>query len=165
MFGITLITKILPWRDWLYVGIIAAGVIFWIHHDHVEEAKGAAQITAAVRVANQKAEKVAAAQVASLNTQHAADVAKVSTVYENALVVASSRHAADLQRLRDYANYRSSRPNAVLESAPGASTQAGARSQGSGRLGTTAAELADALRQDDAALTACYAERDSLTGK
>lgn len=165
MFGIMLITKILPFRDWIYVGIAAAAVVWFLHHDAVERARGAAQVTAAVQVANQKAEKAAAVEIASLNAQHAADVAKVSTVYENALVVASSQHATDLQRLRDYAAYRSSHSNTVLEGTSGSAPQTDAGAEGPGRLGTTAAELADALRQDDAALMACYRERDSLTGK
>lgn len=160
--------KLIPLRDWLYAGLAVAAIIFWFHHDHVEQAKGAATVTAAVKAATDKAQAAAAVAITKLNTNHANDVAQIEDHYENTIRDNDAAHAADLQRLRDRAA-RSSHTNGVLEGSPGgeATSQAGAGSSES--LGSVPAEyaleLADAVRADDAALDKCYADRDSLTGK
>lgn len=158
-----LLTKLIPFRDWIYAAIAVAGVVFWFHHDHVEQARGAARVNTAVMAATQRAAAVAHAKIVQLNTQHATEVAKVENTYENALVAASSQHAADLRRLHDYEIYREAHGVLGGSSSPSAKAPQGAGSVE--RLEQVSAELADALRQDDAALNECYADRDSLTGK
>lgn len=159
------LTKLLPFRDILYGGIAIAAVIFWVHHNHVEQAKGAARIQRAVAAATVKANAQAAARIKLQTQQTAAVQRQVESTYENALAVAGSQHAADLRRLREYEVRRNSHPHGVLESTPSASAQTHGGSQSFERMGAVSAQLAAALREDDAALLQCWTERDSLTGK
>lgn len=160
-----LLTKLLPFRDLLYGGIAIAAVIFWVHHNHVEQAAGAARLQRAVAAATVKANAEAAARIKLQTQQTAAVQRQVESTYENALAVAGSQHAADLRRLREYEVRRNGHPNGVLESPAGAPAQADAGPQGFDRLGAVSAQLAAALREDDASLLQCWTERDSLTGK
>ena len=116
-----------------------------------------------LQAASDKAEQDAETRIEALNNQHIDELAKAKDIYDKAILAAASQRDADLQRLRDADAYRQAHP--VLDSAgsPGASAPAG--TDGLGPLERVSAELADALRHDDAALTACYADRDALTGK
>jgi membrane protein involved in colicin uptake len=162
---LAILVKLIPIRDWLYAGLAIAAMVFWFHHDHVEQAAGAARVTAAVAKASAEAEKAAAAQIALLETQHAADAAKVKEVYDTALTTAAAQHAADLDRLRSLTAHRADGGGPVLESSGAGSSTSDGGTGSLAELGTLAATLADALRRDDAALSACYVDRDSLTGK
>jgi hypothetical protein len=163
-----LLAKLIPFRDWLYAGIAVAAVIFWFHHDHVEQVKGAAAVSAAVQTATAKAEHAAQLRINDLDQQYAATAAKVKDDYEKQLADASNQHDADLKRLRERAAGHSSVNAAVEGASTPAAGSAGSAASAEG-LGDVPAglglELADALRHDYAELQQCWAERDSLTGK
>lgn len=160
--------KLIPLRDWLYAGLAVAVLILWIHHNHVEQAKGAAAVASAVQTATNKANTAAQAKIDKLTADHADDVAQIEDRYENTIRDNDTTHAADLQRLRDRAA-RDSSTNQVLDSSISGEATSQAGAGGTESLGSVPAEraldLADALRADDAALDKCYADRDSLTGK
>jgi hypothetical protein len=162
---LTILTKLIPFRDWLYAGLAIAATVFWFHHDHVEQVAGAAKVTAAVKEASAKADAKAAAQIAALNDQHATQLAKVKEVYDNAITSAAAQHDADLERLRHITAGRDNGGHPSLGSPTPAAPTADSGDHSFASLGAVAAGLADALRQDDAALGACYADRDALTGK
>lgn len=155
--------KLVPLKDWLYVAAIVAiiGLFSWytVHERHI----GAAHELAAVTKASDKAKADAEKLVKDLTDQHATDVAKIEDTYEHALATADSQHASDLQRLRNADAAR--RAGTMLQGASSNSPQTDGGAAGLSPLESVSAELADALRRDDSALTACYADRDSLTGK
>lgn len=162
---LALLMKLVPFRDFAYAAIAIAAGLWWIHHDHVEQAAGAARVEAAVAAASAAAQKDAEAKVAAHDNEHAIELAKVKEIYDTAITSAAAQHAADLQRLRDIAARRSNGGGPVLGSAAPAPSGADPGPPSVGGLGEVAAGLADALRQDDASLSSCRAERDSLTGK
>jgi hypothetical protein len=160
--------SLLPFRDYLYAALAVVAVVFWFHHDHVLEARGAASELVAVQKTTKTLQAQAQAQIASLTKQHDADVAKVQATYEQTLASNNAQHNADLKRLRD--DYEShSASHASLAGTSGATPGPDAGAAGAVTLGNVPAgltlELADALRADDAQLTSCWADRDSLTGK
>lgn len=159
--------RLIPSKDWLYIAAIVALLssftAYTIHERHV----GAAHQLAAVARASAKAEAAAKQQIQDLTDQHSRDVTAITGAYNHAIQTASVERDSDLKRLRDFDAYRKAHP--ALDGAGGSVTSDGAGGQSADGLGAVpaglAAELADALRQDDAALRACYADRDSLTGK
>lgn len=161
--------KLVPFRDYAYAALAAAAIAWFLHHDSVERAAGAAREVAAVREATAKALAAEQATIDKLNADHAKDLTAVQVSYEQTINANNASHASDLQRLRNAArNSNGAAP--VLDSAIGgsaAATEAGASSVNS--LGSVPANIAlqlvDALRADDAALDKCYADRDDLTGK
>ena len=161
---LALLTKLLPFRDWIYAALAVAAVAGWFYHDHVIATQAVAHERAAVAAASAKAEHDAESRVAALAAQHTAELIKLKVDYDAQISHALAAHVDDVQRLRDYDTYRRAHP--VLVGAVGTLGQALADGSDSfAALGAVSAELADALRHDDAALTACYADRDALTGK
>lgn len=146
------------------LALLTAGTIAWQVHDRRERSIGAQHELAAVVAASDKAKADAQRQIDSLNTQHAAAVAAIEAQRESDLKDAAAQHDSDTQRLRDYEASRR-RVDAALAGTGPAAAPADAGPEGVSRLGSVALELADALRADDAALTECWRERDSLTGK
>lgn len=165
---IALLAKLVPFRDWLYAGLAVAAVILWFHHDHVQQAKGAAEVRTAVSAATVRLQKDAQLQIEKIDSWYAVNTAKVRDDYEKQLADASNQHDADLRRLRERAAGNGSGNTQVAgASAPVAGSASGtASTQGLGDVPAgLGLELADALRHDDAELQQCWAERDSLTGK
>lgn len=158
-----LIGKIIPYRDILYAGLAVGAVIFWFHHNSVEQAIGAARVQRAVAAATAKADAAAKARIATLTRQTAVAQKQVEVTYENALVVAAHQHAADLRRLHDYEVYRQT--HGVLGRASSAPAQAAGRPGSFAGLAQVSIQLANALREDDAATEQCWDERAALTGK
>lgn len=160
--------KLISFRDYFYGAVALAALAFWLYHDHVERAAGAAKVTQAVAIATARATAEAATKVAALNSAHADDLAQVEERYENLIRDNDTAHSVDLEQLRQRAS-SSGNANRVLESAPRIATPAAAGTRSPETLGVVPAEealsLADALRADDAALSKCYDDRDSLTGK
>ena len=163
-----LLLKLIPFRDYVYAGIAIVATIFCVHEYHVIEAKGAAHETAAVMAASAKT--TAAAKVANdkLTADYSTAVVNIGKTYAKAMQDSDAAHAADTQRLRILATSHSGANTSVDSTAStSASTDTGA--SGAVALGVVPADraldLASALRADDAALTQCYADRDSLTGK
>jgi hypothetical protein len=166
---LALLLKLVPFRDYAYAALAIAAVVFWLHHDHVEQAAGAARVTAAVTAATAKANVAAQATIDKYTSEYSSSALAIKDSYEQRIQANTASHDADLQRLRQLATSSNSAPSKVLGSAAsvGASNDTGDGSaKGLGEVpSSTALELADALRADDSALVACYADRDSLTGK
>jgi|HubBroStandDraft_4_1064222.scaffolds.fasta_scaffold156265_2 hypothetical protein len=168
-----MLAKLIPFRDYAYAALAVAAIIFYNVHVHGLEVSYSAKRVDAVNAAYKKGsdEAVAAAkkQIADKDKEHANDLAQVEENYEKLIQANDAAHNADAARLRQRAADSEQRANTLLASAGSANSTASGGDQGSGGLGTVPAglglELADALRQDDAALTKCYADRDSLTGK
>lgn len=154
----------LPIREWIYLAAImalAAGFGIFVHH---ERTIGAQHELTVVTAASNKAKAEAQKTIDAINSQHEADITAIESSYANSLKAAAYQHDSDLKRLRDYeARNRSSNP--VLGSSSSSPTSADAGASGIDPMGQAALALADALRQDDSALTECWRERDSLTGK
>lgn len=155
--------KKIPSKDLLYCAIIiAAGSGFWwytVHERHV----GAAKNMAAVQAASKKADTVAQKKIAQLTAQHTEDVSNIEDHYETLIKSADAQHDSDLERLHNAA--RGSTTDSHVESSSGSQSAADLWRQRFVSVGDVSEQLATALRKDDAALKACYAERDSLTGK
>lgn len=170
---LALLLKAVPYRDWLYAAIAIAAVIFYNVHVHGLEVAYAAKQTQAIEeavdAATARALSAAKKTLDAKDKQYAQDLAEVKANYEKLIADGDAAHAADVARLRALADKGSGNTNPVLAGAGGTGTTGNGGTEGPGGLGKVPAdlglELVDALRQDDAALTQCYAERDSLTGK
>ncbi len=158
----------IPFRYWLYGGLLAILAIMGIHEYQEIEAKGAAREAAAVQAASAKADAAAKAAIAKLTADYSAALVTVGEIYAKAMQSADAAHSADLKRLQQRAA-GSGAPNTAVGDSTSAASAADAGAISARALGSVPAEraldLADALRVDDAALTQCYADRDSLTGK
>lgn len=164
-----LLLKLIPFRDYAYAAIAAAAVGFWFYHDHVEQQEGVSRITAALATATTKANAVAQATIDKYTTEYSTSTLAIEDAYEERIKANTSAHDADVQRLQQRAS-GSGNADQVLRgaaSSSGSTGTAGAPSSvGLGSVSATEAlKLVDALRADDSALAACYADRDSLTGK
>jgi hypothetical protein len=163
-----LLLKLIPFRDYVYAALAIAALIFGVHEYRAIEAKGAAHEIAAVQAASVKAQAAAKAANDKLTADYSAALVTVGENYAKAIQDNDTAHSADLKRLQQRAA-GGDRADAAVGSASPATATAGGGNQGAAGLGKVPAdlalELADALRQDDAALQQCYADRDSLTGK
>lgn len=165
------ILKLVSVRDYIYAAAAAAAVGWFLVHDHNERAAGAKHEAAAVAAASSKTQQAADIRVKQLTDTYTAQVKDITNGFQTQLAAASAQHNVDVERLRERAAASGNGAGAVLHSAAGSSQGAAANTGSAGASGlgevpgTVTLELADALRHDDAALTACYADRDSLTGK
>lgn len=156
--------KLIPFRDYLYAALAIAGVAYYNIHVHGLIEADRKHEQAALAVQSAKALADARTQIDDLNKKHAAEVAANEAKHESDLKANSDATAAELQRLRDIAARSSSgRPVVVSATSPSASGDSGDDSLV--RLGFVSEELASALRDARTDLGACYADRDSLTGK
>lgn len=169
-----LFLKAVPFRDCVYAAAAIAAVVWYNVHVHNLEVgysqKRVAAVNSAYADASAQALKAAKAAADAKDKQYAQIVAQVKASYEDQIARGNAAHDADIARLRQRAaDSRSQHPDAVLGSAAGSSSTVDGGDSGASRLGSVPAslglELADALRKDDAALAACYADRDGLTGK
>jgi hypothetical protein len=147
---------LVPLRDWFYGAIAAAAVIFALDLHHKLEV--ANQIRAESAAALATAQKT----IATNTADYKAAVSTVEAQYAKDMSAASQQHNADLARLRARA---AGKAGPVLPGAPGTPAAGPQGDSSFGGLGELALNLADALRADDAALIACYADRNALTGK
>jgi hypothetical protein len=141
--------SLIPIKDWIYVGIIAAllaGFAVFVHH---ERALGAQRIEAADAAATAKTLKAADARIVALNEDYKSKLQETQNVYTTQLVSSAARADLLASSLRNYQNHRCGSPVLQSASAPGGSDGAG-----TGNSSDAAAEL-----------TALQAERNSLTGK
>lgn len=164
-------------KYWKYaaaaVAIVALVTFYNVHVDGLEKSYAAAKVAAvdaAYKKGSAEATAAAAAEIARKDKAHQVEITAIKDTYENRIKQNDAAHASDAQRLRQLAAAESEhRANGVLASAGGAGTPADSGDADADGLGSLPARfglaLADALRQDDAALSACYADRDSLTGK
>jgi hypothetical protein len=165
---IALILKFIPAKDLVYLALITVllvgGYAAWKHHDTVERDIGQQQVVAAVKIASKKAEDAAAAEIAKTSAEHANDLAKVESNYENLIKSDDAASAADITRLRKLAS-DNQHANPVLGGAGSGAAPAATGESSLIGLGNVSAELAAALRGARDDLTKCYADRDALTGK
>jgi hypothetical protein len=165
---LTVLLKMIPFRDYVYAALGIAAVLWYNVHTHnLEVAYGKKQVHAvelAVADASQKAQDAAKKLADEKERQYALQATQVEDTYEKQIKSADAQHTRDLERVRQLTAQVHSNTSPMLPStggtAPGPDVGPGrADALGAG------AELADALRRDDAQLTQCWADRDSLTGK
>jgi len=137
--------------------VTAAGGAFYFYH------KGKTTELSALKASSAKVLQAANDRIAALNTSYSTAVKAITETKDAQLAQADAAHAADLDRIRVLDAYRKAHP--VLGGAPGAPASGAYRPSSIESLEQLAADLASALRTDDAALFACYADRDALTGK
>lgn len=167
------LAKLVPLKDWLMAAAAVALVVFYNVHVHDLEVAYAAKqvdaVNAAYKRGSDEALRAAKKIADDKEAAYTAREAQTEENYENLIKSNDAAHLADISRLRQRAADSEQRANSLLGSAGGAGPAPGSGDQGLGGLGfvsgALALELADALRQDDAALSTCYDERDSLTGK
>jgi hypothetical protein len=134
--------------------VTAGGGALYFYH------KGKATELADVKLQSAAVLQKATDQIAALNTSYSTAVKAITETKDAQISQADAAHAADFARISVLNANRKTNP--VLGGAPGAPAQPAGGPVGFDALG---AELADALRRDDASLIACYADRDALTGK
>ena len=165
----TALLGLIPFKYWLYAGLLAVAGIFAIHEYQDIEEKGAAKEQAAVLAESAKTQAAVKAANDKLSADYSAAIVTVGENYAKAMQSADTAHAADVQRLQQRASAVGHSAGTSMDSAAAPVAAGNAGSASTTALGTVPAEraldLADALRGDDAALTQCYADRDSLTGK
>ena len=164
--------KLMPFRDWGYVALAAAAVVYYNVHVHnliVDAQKRQIAAVAAATIAVQQKAHDAAVK---MQADYEARLAAAERKYEDQVAAATAAHDADMRRLQQYAAaYRDA--DRALHGAAGSAGESGT-AEGTGGAGgvgelprglAVSLGLADALRADDALLEACRADRDSLTGK
>lgn len=157
---------LVPTKDWLYGAlVIGVAVLCWHFYDKYESAVNyqvtvKAESKAALDAANQRIKDLTSDYESKLKTSEAAR--------EQDRQAAAAQHNSDLQRLLA-ASARQSGSGVQGPGGPGSGGPTGSSSLGGvGSLSTglqVLLGLADALRHDDSELSACWRERDSLTGK
>lgn len=165
-----LLLKLIPLRDWLYLGLflsLIAGSVVFVHH---ERQIGASHEAVQVRAASDKAEHDAQVKIDNLNKLHTSDVETIRGAYETQRKVDSDKHDSDAQRLREYDAYRRSHQTVGGPAAgPGAvpSRDGGVPSNDDrfSSLEQVALDLAAGGRSVLNSLNACRMDRDKLTGK
>ncbi len=162
--------SLIPLKDWVYGALIAALLAFGVYEVNHLKAEGAAHEVAVLQASSAKLTADAQKQVVATATAYAKSLTKVKGDLDEQVKTAAVQHDSDAQRLRDYDAYR--RQHAALGSAGGGSgsQSAGASSAISvddvlAGMEQAGLSLASANRLAAAALTACAAERESLTGK
>jgi hypothetical protein len=165
-----LLAKLVPFRDWVYLGLFVALVGLGLYERAHLIHEGEAHELASLQRSSAKLQAAADANVTKLTAEHAAEVAAIRSQLDEQQQTNDALAAADAQRLREYDAYRRAHeavggaaPGPVpgdsgTESAPGGDDRYGS-------LGAVAVELAAAARDAQSALSACVADRDSLTGK
>jgi hypothetical protein len=162
------LSKLIPFRDYVYAAVAIAAVIWYNVHVHRLEVAYAAQqvaaIEAAVDTASRAAQDAARKIADEKEKAYAVQASQVEDTYEKQLQSADAQHARDLDRVRQLTAQVHSNGDALL---PGAAGSASGTNGGPSRADALGigAELADALRRDDAQLQQCWADRDALTGK
>ena len=158
---------LIPLKDWIYLGVIVALLAAFGGYTVHERRAGAAHEITALQKSSAKLTADADKKIATLTAAHAATLKKVLSDHDAQITADTSQHNSDLARLRDADAYR--RQHSAISSAaqPPGATAAGSSgpSQDNGGielLEQVSANLADALRDSSATLTACMVERSSL---
>lgn len=163
-----LLSKLIPFRDYFYAAVAVAAVIFYNVHVHELEVGYAKQRVAAVEAADKAATdrtlRAAKDAIDAKEKQYTLQLSQVEDTYETQLKSADDQHNADLARVRQLTAASNRGAGSVLSGSGSSGAEAACGALCAAALGA-GAELAAALRQDDAALTACYDERDKVTGK
>ena len=164
------LAKLVPFREYAYAAAAIGLVIFYnVHVHNLEVHYAAAKVAAvneAVKSASDKLLADAKAREDKLAADYAASLKQVNDDHAKQLQADADTHAADLKRLRQLAQAVGNGSGGPALGGPTAA-DAAADPRGSSLigLGYVSAELAAALHDARDDLSACYAERDSLTGK
>ncbi len=165
---LALLSKLIPFRDYAYAALAASAVVWYNVHIHNLEVAHDAKQNAAIAAETRKVTDAANAKMAQTVADYEAANEQEEANYAITVKADIDQHNLDVQRLRD-ATAAKGDSSAVLGSAPSSAPAASGGDQSLTGLGSVPANLAleqaDAVRQDDAALAKCYADRDSLTGK
>ena len=161
---------LIPVKDWIYAGLGVALLAFGGYEIHHLKAEGAAHEVAALQKSSAELTAKAVAHNAEIGKAYVASAAKITGDLNAQIDIANAQHTSDAQRLRDYDTYRRQHPAVASTGSPGGAPVAGTSSAGQGEdfvseLGLAGVSLADSLRDVNAALSACTADRNSLTGK
>lgn len=159
---------LIPFRDWCWAALLAGLIAFGLYEHHHLIAEGAAHEVAALKVSSDKLIAQEAAHVAEVAKNYAASAAALQGKLDEQTQTADARHAADLKRVQDFSAYRRAHPDVAGtgQPAPSAGTSGtGQVEDFDSELRLASVSLADALRGSSAALGACMADRDALTGK
>jgi hypothetical protein len=167
---IAILAKLIPFRDWLYLGafiaLIGAGVYERTHLIN----EGKAKEIVSLKKSSDSLNAAADAKVAQLTADHVKEVADLQEKFDEQQRASSLQSASDSDRLREYDAYRRSHP--AVQSASSGPAAAGARTGSDSqvdsiaiRMEEVALGLADADRETLNALQSCMIERDSVTGK
>lgn len=165
-----LLAKLVPIRDWIYLGIFVAMVAGFFYYRHSLIVEGEHTEAAAVQVASNKAIAAANIQIAQLTKDHENAVAKIQVATTAQLQAVAVQHDSDLERLREYDAYRRAHP--AVQSVPSGSGNQAAGNGGAvtdddrlSSLEQVGLGLATAVNTGRVALNACMKERDDLVGK
>jgi hypothetical protein len=162
--------SLIPIKDWVYSGIIIAILAGFGWYTIHERDIGKADEVAALQKSSQALQAKAAAHVAQVAKAYST-ASSVNLENLNAqLKAASDQHDSDAQRLREYDAYRRAHPAvASAQTGSGAGSSGGSGTiEDDGRFASleqVALQLATAGREVSAALSACMADRNALTGK
>ena len=158
----------IPARDWCWAILLAALLAFSVHFVHKKEAEAVAHETAALKASSDALVKKEAAHVAEVAKNYAASAAATTETLNEQIQAANAQHTSDADRLREYDAYRRAHPAVASTGKPADGSGTSGTGQGEdfvGELGQAGVSLADALRGTTEALSACMADRNSLTGK
>lgn len=162
--------KLVPLKDWVYLSLILALLggfgAYTIHERHL----GAAHEITVLKKSSDELQAKAAAHVIQVAKAYSTASTANEEKLNAQLKAASDQHDSDAQRLREYDAYRRSHPAVASAPNAGGVVAAGGSSASSDEhelesLELVALGLATAGREVSAALTACVADRNSLTGK
>lgn len=158
---------LIPLKDWIYLGVIVALLAAFGGYTVHERRAGAAHEITALQKSSAKLTADADKKIATLTAAHAATLKKVLDDHDTQIAADTSQHNADLARLRDADAYRHQHPAISSAAQPSGTAAAGSGVAGQDggsieRLEQVSANLADALRDSSAALSACMVERSSL---
>lgn len=150
--------KLIPGRDFFYGALIIGAALFaWHCYDKYTDAVDFART---VKAESAALDKQAKQDIKDKDAAYIGAMKTIGDAYATALKNASVAHDSDAQRLREYAAYRATHPS--MDASGGKEAPADGRPGSLSQLGAAALGLADALRTDDAALVACYADRDEI---
>lgn len=157
------LAKLVPFRDYLYAVLAIAAVTYY--NVHVHNLIKADEYRQEVAIQKESAKVLANAHkvMDDLSAQHASDTKIIQERADAQHKIDADLHSADLNRLRQLAAQSNRGP--ALGSAAGPTPPSDTGRSSLVGLGYVSAELAGSLRDARDDLGACYAERDSLTGK
>jgi hypothetical protein len=161
---------LVPIKDWVYLSLILALIGGFVSYTIHERHLGAAHEVAALKKSSNTLQAAAVKHNAEIAKAYAASSSKIVGDLNAQLKTASDQHDSDAQRLREYDTYRSAHP-AVGSAGSAVGVVAAGNESSNGldqrlaSLEQVALGLATADREVSDSLTACIAERNSLTGK
>lgn len=165
-----LAAKLIPVRDYLYLGLAVMALLGFLAYRHSLILKGERTKLAELAVSSRKLEFANAARLAIITKTYDGNLAAIKDANAKQAQIDAAQHVSDASRLRDFDAYRRAHERlAGAAGGPGpATTGDGGASRDDARfeqLELVALGLATAGRASQSALTACMSDRNALTGK